>query len=769
MKKTIGLFIVISLLLSTTLDAGNLANIIYVDSDAPGDNSGTSWFNAFNYLQDALASAQPGCTIRVAQGIYYPDQTSLAAYPGGRISTFQMRNSVSILGGYAGYGTPKPWERDINQFETVLCGDLLRNDLLVSPHVADENLLDAPQRQDNAYSVVMASGVDKTAVLDGFTIMSGNASLIEDAFPYTKSRGGGLFAYGGNPSILHCTFKANAALSGGGGVYNYMTEASYTECTLLANYSAAEGGGMSNSSSDPNLQDCTFARNRVYSQAEGGGLHNYDSNPTVSRCFFTENDGGCQGGGMYNAYSDALVIECQFISNGAQKRGGGVYNATGSSPEFVDCTLRGNLASEWGGGMVNYYCAPTLINCTIQGNQAHLGAGLYNRYSDPIVVNCQFVGNRADQLGGGFGCHDTEAQIINCTFWANQAQQGRSVGCASYTGPSSRSRLNISNCILWNPGDEIFNGDNSEINIRYSTVHGGWPGPGNLQANPLFRDPLGPDQIPGTADDNLRLSSGSPAIDAGDNLRVPEGITTDLDDGARFLEDPFSPNTGNGQPPIVDMGCYEFKRGPQDGGNSQPIADAGPPQMVWSRVNGMATVNLDGSASYDLDGDPLQYFWHWIIDSTPYEAKGVTAQVQMPVGEHAVQLILSDGIHLSAPAFTLVGVSDYLRADAWIWPYDISRSSTDAYINVYIVLVGVTMDEVDLERSLTLYPGTLKAAYLHPSQSVDGIPTTTLFGMFDRFELVDVVKENGPLTLTIAGRLTSGQSFSGQDSVTIVP
>lgn len=768
-RRTIGLFIVISLVLSTTLDAGNLANIIYVDSDAPGSNNGTSWFNAFNYLQDALASAQPGCTVRVAQGVYYPDQTSLTAYPGGRISTFQMLNGVDILGGYAGYGTPKPWERNIHQFESVLCGDLMRNDVLVTPHLADEHLLEMPQRQDNAYSVIMASGVNHTAVLDGFTVSGGNASLVEDAFPYTKSRGGGLFAYGGNPTVLHCTFKSNAALSGGGGVYNYMTAASFTGCTLLANYSAAEGGGMSNASSDPNIQDCTFARNRVFSQAEGGGMHNYDSNPTVNRCFFSENDGGCQGGGMYNAYSDTLVVDCQFIANTSKKRGGAVYNATGSTPEFVDCEFRDNQAAEWGGGMVNYYCAPTLINCTIQGNQANLGAGLYNRYSDPIVVNCQFVGNTARQLGGAIGCHDTNTQIINSTFWANQAQQGYSVGCAASTGPNSRSKVEISNCILWNPGNEIFNGDNSAINVSYSTVHGGWPGPGNIQANPLFRDPLGPDQIPGTADDNLRLTSGSPAIDAGDNFMVPEGISTDLDDGPRYLEDPFAPNTGNGTPPIVDMGCYEFRRGPQDGGNGQPIADAGPPQTVFSRVNGQATVNLDGSASYDADGDPLQYFWHWMIDGTPFEAKGVTPQVQMPVGEHAIQLILSDGSHLSAPAFTLVGVSDYLRADAWIWPYDISRSSNDAYVNVYIVLEGVTLDEIDIGRSLTLYPGTLKATYLHPSQNMDGIPSTTLFGMFDKFELVDAVKQNGPLTLTIAGRFLSGQYFSGQDSILIVP
>jgi hypothetical protein len=44
--------------------------IYFVDSDATGANDGSSWDDACNYLQDALAAAQPGVEIRVAQGIY---------------------------------------------------------------------------------------------------------------------------------------------------------------------------------------------------------------------------------------------------------------------------------------------------------------------------------------------------------------------------------------------------------------------------------------------------------------------------------------------------------------------------------------------------------------------------------------------------------------------------------------------------------------------------------------------------------------------------
>jgi hypothetical protein len=108
--------------------------------------------------------------------------------------------------------------------------------------------------------------------------------------------------------------------------------------------------------------------------------------------------------------------------------------------------------------------------------------------------------------------------------------------------------VKMANCILWDGGDEISLSGDSIITITYSDIHGGWPGTGNIDADPQFIDP-------GNGD--LRLSPGSPCIDAGDNTAVPAGITTDLDGNPRFLEIPETPDTGYGDLPIVDMGAYE--------------------------------------------------------------------------------------------------------------------------------------------------------------------------------------------------------------------
>ena len=60
-------------------------------------------------------------------------------------------------------------------------------------------------------------------------------------------------------------------------------------------------------------------------------------------------------------------------------------------------------------------------------------------------------------------------------------------------------------------------------------------GAGNISVNPLFRDADGEDNIVGTADDDLRLRSNSPARDSGVNDLLPADVL-DLDGDANTAE-----------------------------------------------------------------------------------------------------------------------------------------------------------------------------------------------------------------------------------------
>jgi hypothetical protein len=207
---------------------------------------------------------------------------------------------------------------------------------------------------------------------------------------------------------------------------------------------------------------------------------------------------GGDGGAMFNNRSHPSLMNCVIRANTARRFGGGISSRWGGGPSFVNCVFNANSAQSDGGGLyLSDDDAARLTNCTFSRNSAQRAGGLYSLNSSPVLVNCILYGN--DEGSGGI-----------------ESDQIRKVG--------------------------------GGLRIDYSCVQGltgALGGEGNIGSNAYFVDADGPDNTPGTEDDNLRIDPGSLCIDAGNNDAVLF-IAIDLDGNPRIIRD------------VVDMGAYEF-------------------------------------------------------------------------------------------------------------------------------------------------------------------------------------------------------------------
>ena len=343
---------------------------------------GTSWATAYGEAEfpAAIQSADAGDELWVAEGAYRPSTT------GNKSATFQLKSGVALYGGFTGNETTRD-ARDRENNLTVLTGDLAGDDTKANLNggvtVSADYIVGT-----NSDTVVVGSGTDDTAVLDGFTLCGGNKGTLYGGVNYA---GGGMYNDAGSPTVTNCTFSGNNAGWGGGMCNNDSSSPTVTNCTFSGN-NASYGGGMYNNGGSPTVTNCTFSGNNA---SYGGGMFNYDSSPTITNCTFSGNKAG-RGGGMYNREnSSPTVTNCTFSGNKVDSWGGGMHNYH-SSPTVTNCTFSGNNATTYGGGMYNLTnSSPTITNCIFWEDTAATGNEIYNASSNPTVTYCVVEGGYA--------------------------------------------------------------------------------------------------------------------------------------------------------------------------------------------------------------------------------------------------------------------------------------------------------------------------------------------------------------------------------------
>ena len=559
--------------------------ICYVDTTATGSNDGSTWPNAYMDLQAALADPLcmvSGSEIHVAAGTYYPTGGS------DRDATFLLHSGVAIIGGYpeGGGDTPDPTANVTN-----LSGDI-----------------GATTATDNSLHVVTGSGVDASAILDGFTIQRGyddgllsegggiyintgspsmqNLVLVDNTAIWagggiylnnststiknvtvsgcSATMGGGLYKDGTiSPNLTGVTFTGNSADEGGGAMIN--GNASLTGVTFLNNIAGMNGAGLNIMGGSAVLNNVSFTGNIVgpgMGGGNGGGMFSKGgASPSLTNVTFSNNSAhaalffGGNGGGMYSDGNPSLD-HVNFLNNHADAGGGGLW--VNGNITMIDSRVDGNSASE-GGGLSMSMSGSTgeFINVAITNNSVNMtdqtGGGVYTVSSAPHFTNLLLAGNSAWRGAGMANYTYSDPVIVNATIYGNHSADGGSAFSTYNSAPT------IINSIVWGntettPGPDFLGiGIYDFPTINYSLLEdAGCPGTGCtglLHSDPQFIDP---------ANGDYRLPPLSSAVDAGDIASLPAD-QFDLDGDGNLIE--YISQDGHGKPRIVlgrvDLGAYE--------------------------------------------------------------------------------------------------------------------------------------------------------------------------------------------------------------------
>jgi len=296
-------------------------------------------------------------------------------------------------------------------------------------------------------------------------------------------------------------------------------------------------------------------RNCVVTGCGSGVYVQLGGKATITNCTITNNETGiykCYG--RY-CYAQVEIANCSITNNGTGISGGG--KATG-------CLIANNGTGVDSGG---YMTSCIIRDNSNYGVRLHGYAGIHTSISKCIIYGNG--GGIAHYKTGGIRCHNVELTISNSIITENLTSGGISamIPCIHYpdeqtfviirnstvannstsTGNGGGVDLEdgvnceITNSIIWgNSPAQFYSPSPSLVNVTFSDIQGGYPGTGNINAYPVFREIT-----------DYHLTGLSPCIDKGTN-DAPALPDTDFEGDPRIID---GDNNGTA---TVDMGADEY-------------------------------------------------------------------------------------------------------------------------------------------------------------------------------------------------------------------
>ena len=289
------------------------------------------------------------------------------------------------------------------------------------------------------------------------------------------------------------------------------------------------------------IEDVTISGGGL--DGRGGGVLARTSGPTnLNDVEVRHNDG--HGGVEIHSSVDTGQIRDAFVHH---NQGGGIRMFCCAELAVTDSEISFNTSAEDGAG-----ASLQEAHIIFSGNYVHdnvsegSGGGLYLGIADGQILNNRFVGNSAEQ-GGGVSLRNSGALVAGNLIAENR-------GGGLYRSANSDSEVTVTDSTIANNDgagvtDEVDPTFGAPMAVFNTIVTGNVVdivGALGSSGHNLIGAPAG-----FVGGGNYHLAAGSPAIDAGDDSRVPLALAKDTDGDDRTLD-------GNGDRAArVDIGYDE--------------------------------------------------------------------------------------------------------------------------------------------------------------------------------------------------------------------
>lgn len=244
-----------------------------------------------------------------------------------------------------------------------------------------------------------------------------------------------------------------------------------------------------------------------------------------------------------NLINNCIIRDCNGVSSCCS---GGIRSRTSSLT--ISNSLAENNYGE-GYGFINFRSLEsgfqedlTINNSIVANNQGYYCGGIYglshSGYANLSIDHCLFFNNTgtsnigvgAIRWGGNGGTTPAEYVTITNTTISNNS--GYEYGGININfNNTCYVQLNVANCIIWGNSNQQMPYNENYTTVSYSDIQNGFPGTGNIDADPLFEDPAN-----GIYSLQWNEQHISPCIDAGDpTILDPDETPSDM--GAYRAED----------------------------------------------------------------------------------------------------------------------------------------------------------------------------------------------------------------------------------------